>query len=178
VTLNATLGSARIGVQVDIGFGDAVHPGPVTLDYPSLLGLPTARLLAYPRECVVAEKFHAMVSLGELNSRMKDFYDVFTLAAGFAFDGQRLAAAVQATFNRRNTDLPQREPIALRPDFATLRDKPTQWRAFLRRSRLLDDSVTLAAVVSQIYQFLWPIVRGLRNEQAMPRNWSAGGPWS
>lgn len=98
VTMTATLATARVGVQVDIGFGDAVHPGPVELEYPSLLGLPTTRLRAYPRETVVAEKFQAMVSLGELNSRMKDFYDVFTLARRFEFDANSLAGAVRATF--------------------------------------------------------------------------------
>jgi hypothetical protein len=178
VTMTAALGTARIGVQVDVGFGDAVHPGPIELHYPSLLDLPTPRLLAYPRECVVAEKFQAMVSLGELNSRMKDFYDLFTLAGQFAFDGPSLASAIAATFARRQTDLPHQEPIALRPDFAALRDKPVQWRAFVRRSRLLDETVTLDEVVAQLHRFLWPIVGGLISVRTAPRSWPAGGPWA
>ena len=178
VTLTAALGTARLDVQVDVGFGDAVHPGPIELQYPSLLDLPTPRLLAYPRECVVAEKFQAMVSLGELNSRMKDFYDLFTLAGQFAFEGPSLASAIAATFARRQTDLPRREPIALRHDFAELRDKPIQWRAFVRRSRLVDETVTLAAVVAQLHRFLWPIVGGLLGARTAPRSWPAGGPWA
>jgi hypothetical protein len=126
----------------------------------------------------VAEKYQAMVSLGELNSRMKDFYDLFILAGRFAFEGKSLAAAVQATFARRSTDMPLSEPIALRSEFADLRDKQVQWRAFARRTRLIDDSATLALVVSRIHAFLWPIVRSLRNEQPVPVRWSPGGPWS
>ncbi len=178
VTMTATLATARINVQVDIGFGDAVHPGPVELTYPSLLGLPATRLRAYPRETVVAEKFQAMVSLGELNSRMKDFYDLFVLARQFEFDAISLAGAVRATFARRTTDLPEREPIALRMEFAERKDKQVQWSAFVRRGKLLDANITLAAVVLSLHTFLWPIVSGLRNELAMPRQWPAGGPWS
>lgn len=178
VTMTATLATARIGVLVDIGFGDAVHPAPIELVYPSLLGLPATRLRAYPRETVVAEKFQAMVSLGELNSRMKDFYDVFTLAHQFDFDAAPLAGAIRATFTRRNTDLPEREPIALLTEFAERKDKQVQWSAFGRRTKLLDAKATLTAVVGSLHEFLWPIVRGLRNEQTMPRAWAAGGPWS
>jgi len=178
VTMTAAVGTARLGVQVDIGFGDAVHPGPVELQYPSLLDLPTPRLLAYPRECVVAEKFQAMVSLGELNSRMKDFYDLFTLARRFEFDGATLAAAIAATFARRATDVPTTEPVALRAEFAELRDKPAQWRAFVRRSRLLDDSVDLREVVGRLHAFLWPVVRTMAAGRTAPGTWHPGGPWS
>lgn len=178
ITLDAAVGSARIGVQVDVGFGDAVHPGPVQLDYPSLLGLPAPRLLAYPRECVVAEKFHAMVSLGELNSRMKDFYDVYTLASRFEFAGSALAGAIEATFARRQTELPLHVPVALRPDFAELRDKQTQWRAFVRRSRVLGEHVSLATVIEQLHHLLWPVVDGLRSPGAVPTLWRPGGPWA
>jgi hypothetical protein len=178
VTLNAALATARIAVQVDVGFGDTVHPEPVRLAYPSLLGLPTPRLLTYPRETVVAEKFQAMVSLGELNSRMKDFYDLFTLGGQFDFAGPVLGEAIRRTFARRVTELPDEPPIALRAEFAGLSDKQVQWLAFVRRGRLLDKEVTLAEVVARLHAFLWPVVRGLRGTQSIPQVWSAGGPWS
>jgi len=178
VTMNATLATAKIDVQVDVGFGDAVHPGPVVVNYPSLLGMPTPQLRAYPRETVVAEKFQAMVSLGELNSRMKDFYDLRVLAAQFPFDGDSLGGALRATFLRRSTDLPQTEPIALRDEFAERKEKQLQWSAFLRRSRLLEPQVSLLEVVRGLRSFLWPLVCGLRGATAMPRRWPAGGPWS
>ena len=178
VTLAASVATARVSVQVDVGFGDAVRPAPVELRYPSLLGMPTPTLRAYPRETVVAEKFQAMVSLGELNSRMKDFYDLFTLAQRFAFAGAPLGDAIRATFERRSTELPRQEPIALRPEFAALRDKGTQWRAFVRRSRLLTAEVEFADVVASVHAFLWPVVRALAAGQAPPTSWRAGGPWS
>lgn len=178
VTMNAKLATARIDVQVDIGFGDAVHPGPVDVQYPSLLGLPTPSLRAYPRETVVAEKFQAMVSLGELNSRMKDFYDLHVLAGQFAFEAAALGGALRATFERRSTDLPESEPIALRDQFAERKDKQVQWQAFVRRSRLVAPEVTLAEVVRGLRQFLWPVVCGLRGSTNMPRSWKAGGPWT
>lgn len=177
VTLDASLASARIAVQVDIGFGDAVHPAPIELQYPSLLGLPAPRLRTYPRETVVAEKFQAMVSLGELNSRMKDFYDLATLAARFAFAGPVLAEAIQATFDRRKTEVPPQPPVALRAEFAALRDKQTQWRAFVRRTRLLEPGIALDDIVARLHAFLWPIVRGLHDGRAMPQSWHPGGPW-
>ncbi len=178
VTMNATLATAKIDVQVDVGFGDAVHPGPIVVNYPSLLGMPTPKLRAYPRETVVAEKFQAMVSLGELNSRMKDFYDLRVLAAQFPFDADSLGGALRATFLRRSTDLPQTEPIALRDEFAKRKEKQLQWSAFLRRSRLLEPQVPLIEVVRSLRTFLWPLVCGLRGASAMPRRWLAGGPWS
>lgn len=105
----ARLGQARIDLQVDVGFGDAVTPGPVTVQYPGLLDLPAPELAAYPRETVVAEKFQAMVMLGIANSRMKDFFDLWVLARSFTFAGPVLAAAIRATFARRKT------PGACRP---------------------------------------------------------------
>ena len=108
----ARLGQARIDLQVDVGFGDAITPGPATVQYPAMLDLPAPELAAYPRETVVAEKFQAMVMLGIANSRMKDFFDLWVLARSFAFAGPALADAVRATFARRKTRSrpPRRSP--------------------------------------------------------------------
>ena len=92
VLKGAMLGSARISIQVDIGFGDVVTPHPDILTYPTLLDSPAPRLRCYPRETVVAEKYQAMVHLGLGNSRMKDYYDVWVLANHFDFDGSILGA--------------------------------------------------------------------------------------
>jgi len=81
VRLRAQLGAARIGLQLDVGIGDAMTPGPEWLDYPTLLGDPGPRLRSYPRQSVVAEKVHAMALLGARNSRMKDFFDVLACCA-------------------------------------------------------------------------------------------------
>ena len=102
VTLQSCLGPARLRVQVDVGIGDAVIPEPVWLDYPSLRDLPRARLRAYRPETAISEKFHAMVTLGSKNSRMRDFFDIDALAARQSFDGQALVDALWAGFVKKN----------------------------------------------------------------------------
>lgn len=109
---------SRLRVQVDVGIGDAVIREPVWLDYPSLLDLPRARLRAYRPETAIAEKFHAMVTLGSKNSRMRDFFDIDALAGRQSFDGQALVDALRATFERRRTDVPSGLPLALTPEFS------------------------------------------------------------
>lgn len=114
----ASVGGARINLTIDIGFGDALEPGAEVVDYPVMLDLPKPRLRAYARETVIAEKFQAMVALGRANSRMKDFYDIWILSRSFAFDDDRLARAIAATFARRGTVIPAEPPDALTPAFA------------------------------------------------------------
>jgi hypothetical protein len=178
VLLNASVGTARVGVQVDIGFGDVIHPAPVEMAFPTLLDQRAPSLLTYPRETVVAEKFHAMVSLGLLNSRMKDFYDLSVLAGQFPFAGSLLGEAIAATFARRQTVLPDVEPVALRAEFAAAKHKQVQWTAFVRRNRLAGDAVDLAALLPRLQAFLWPVVAALHGRHPMPQQWPAGGPWT
>lgn len=133
ITFRVLLGNARIPVQVDIGFGDAVVPAPEATDYPSLLDLPRPRIRAYPREAVIAEKVHAMVVLGLANSRMKDYFDVWQILRRFELDPTLLGASIQATFARRGTPLPKELPTGLSPAFAQDRAKQAQWKAFVSR---------------------------------------------
>ncbi len=107
----ARLASARIPIQIDIGFGDAITPAANEILYPAILDFPAPTLMAYPLETVVAEKFQAMVMLGIANSRMKDFYDIWSLARTFEFSGPSLSSAIRATFERRQTDLPSKPPL-------------------------------------------------------------------
>ena len=113
VKLTASLGKIRLPVQIDVGFGDAITPAPVELDFPVLLDAPAPRLRTYPRETVVAEKLQAMVALGQVNSRMKDYYDIAVLAHLFEFDGSSLSAAFRATFDRRQTPILVDVPVGL-----------------------------------------------------------------
>jgi len=171
----ARLGNARIPVQVDVGFGDVITPGPVKLEYPTLLDFPAPRLQAYPRETMVAEKFHALVRLGLTNSRMKDFYDLWILARDFEFDGQVLAQALEATFRRQKTEIPVVDPLPLSAEFAE--NKARQWRAFLIKNRLGIGGVTLTRVTEDLRQFLLPPARALAARIKFSRFWPAGGPW-
>lgn len=136
VTLQARMGAARLGVQVDIGIGDVVIPAPEWLEYPSLLDLPRPRLRAYPRETVIAEKLHAMEHLGLRNSRMKDYFDVHALLREGKTDFTRLAGAIAATFACRQTELPEGMPQGLKDEFAGDAAKQNQWRQFLAKNRL------------------------------------------
>ena len=175
--LSAYLGSARIPLQVDIGFGDAITPQPSEIEYPGLLDLPPARILAYPKETVVAEKFQAMVMLGIANSRMKDFYDIWTLASQFAFDGSALSEAVQATFQRRETLVPSENPLAFTTEFTSDERKQQQWRAFLRKGRLADPTLSLPDVTDTLVLFLMPPAIAASQGIEFRKRWSPSGPW-
>ena len=115
-------------------------PAPEDLEFPTLLKSPAPKLKAYSKESVVAEKFEAIVKLGLANSHMKDFYDLWVLAQRFRFESATLAAAIKATFTRRETVLPISLPLALQMDFYQLPSKQTQWKAFLRKSGLNAES--------------------------------------
>jgi predicted nucleotidyltransferase component of viral defense system len=176
IKLVGRLAGARIPLQVDIGFGDAVVPPPETIEYASLLDLPAPRLRAYPREVVVAEKFQALVELGIANTRMKDFYDLWMLARRFDFEGERVARAIAATFERRRTPIPAEPPLALTSEFHTDAAKHTQWRAFLRKGSV-SETPELEQVVSLIAAFVMPPAAAARSGEAFPSWWQEGGPW-
>ena len=174
---DALLERARIRLQVDIGFGDAITPAAVEAEYPTLLNFTAPRLRVYPKETVVAEKFHAMVSLGIANSRLKDFYDVWTLAKNFAFEGSLLSRAIAATFKRRHTEIPRTTPLALTVEFATDQSKAKQWQAFLSRSKLASRQSDFGEVVALLQKFLWPPTEVLLSGSKPPEIWSPSGPW-
>lgn len=148
----ATIARAKIHVTVDIGFGDAVEPDPEEIDLPVLLDLPAPHLRAYARETVIAEKFHAMVTLGRANSRMKDFYDVWMLSRTHEFDRKRLAQAIAATFKRRGTEIPQSLPDAFTSAFFRDPSKQQQWAAFVRD--LSVETPSLETVASELASFI------------------------
>ncbi len=177
LSFEARLGVAKIPIQVDIGFGDAVVPEPEPLDYPTLLDFPAPRLLAYPRETVVAEKFQSMVEIGIANSRMKDFFDLWTLSRTFSFDGARLTGAIRATFERRRTPLPTVDPVCFTSDFSRDRNKQAQWTAFLKRAGVDAWGVSLFEVLTVLQRFLMPPTTAAAKREAFDTQWPAGGPW-
>lgn len=170
-----SLGTARINMQIDIGFGDIVHPGPEMAEMPTMLDFPAPRLLCYSRESAIAEKFEAMVSLGSLNSRMKDFYDIWLLSRQFDFNGKDLAEAVSLTFKQRGTVLPE-QIEAFSQDFAEV--KQTQWAAFRKRLQQEHVPVSFQEVTTALGIFLSPIAASISEESKIPKAWTASGPWS
>lgn len=152
VSLNAFVGKARCAVQWDVGFGDTVNPAATEIEYPTLLmASPAPRLRVYPRETVFAEKLEAIVKLGMINSRMKDYFDLLTLARENAMDDMQLAKALDATFDQRKTSLPDSLPIGLSDSFANDAAKQTQWRAFLRKNKL--KAPALQEVIDELAKF-------------------------
>ena len=136
IDIRATLDGARIALQVDIGFGDAVTPGPQAVPYPVLLDdLPAPQLRACPKATVVAEKLHAICLLGMANTRLKDCFDLDVLLREATLDRAELRRAIQATFARRGMALPTDWPAGLSDMFAADAVKQSQWKAFLRKNR-------------------------------------------
>ncbi|MFT6178207.1 MAG: putative nucleotidyltransferase component of viral defense system [Akkermansiaceae bacterium] len=165
------LAGARLSIQIDVGFGDAITPGAVEKEWHELLSFPSARLLTYPPETVIAEKLEAAVSLGIDNSRMKDFYDLHWLQSHLSFDGDVLTQAVINTFARRGTAVPAEIPIALTDEFCTDEQKLLQWNAFLRKGRLTQ--IPLADVTRDLSLFLLPVIR----KEVFDRQWRPSENW-
>ena len=176
VELVAGITNARMRLQVDVGFGDAITPEASVVEFPPLLDFPAPRLRAYPRETVVAEKLEATVQLGMANSRMKDFYDIAVLARDFDFDGALLAQAIGATFERRKTLLPTTTPVALTAAFAEDPTKKTQWSGFVRKAGVRDAG-SLASTIAAVRAFVEAPLAAAANGSLAPGMWRAGGAW-
>ena len=178
LSIQARLEQARLSLQIDIGFGDAVTPPPEEIEYPTLLAdSPAPRLRAYSRYSVVAEKFQAMVMLGIANTRMKDFFDLWTLARSFDFDGRVLCQAMKMTFERRKTEVPSTTPLALTPEFYEDQTKQSQWGAFLKRSQLTAQSTTLDGVAAVLRDFLLPPVSAVAEGKSFDAHWTQTMGW-
>jgi hypothetical protein len=175
VGVRARLGTARIPMQIDIGFGDAVTPPAEEAEFPVLLGFPAPRLLFYRRETVVAEKFEAMVTRGIANSRMKDFFDIWFLARNFAFEGPALVESLGGTMKQRGVSFGH--PIAFTREFFDDTGKVSQWKVFLRRSGLEKEAPALSDVCLHNERFLMPPARAAVAGKGFDQSWPAGGPW-
>ena len=169
VKLTGYLDKSHHVLQFDIGFGDVVVPKPMQMEYPSLLDMERPQIKVYSRESIIAEKFEAMIALAEVNSRMKDFYDIYTLSRLFDFKGIVLYEAISQTLERRGTPLAI-IPIAFSDEFATMKDKQVQWKAFKKRIKVAD-GVDYPEVIGAIKNFLQPVYNAVIHENEWMRNW-------
>jgi len=161
VHLEAALDTARIRLRIDIGLGDVVTPPARAATFPSILEeLPSPKVKVYPSETIISEKLHAMVKLGIANTRMKDFFDVYTLARTRHFDEELLAKAIARTFERRRTAMPE-EPFALTPEFYSDQAKQAQWRAFIAKSGV-DAPAAFTEVGDALRKFFRAVIRKRR----------------
>lgn len=176
VRFHGSLGKMRIPMQVDVGFGDAVVGLAVDVEYPTILDLPAPRLQGYSRESTIAEKFEVMTKLGLLNSRLKDFFDIWGLSRTWGFSGKTLSAAILTTFRSRGTVIAA-PPTALTPEFAEDPRKAVQWQAFLNRGGLDNVPPDLGIVVEDIADFLMPVAAAIVEGRPFSKTWEPGGPW-
>jgi hypothetical protein len=176
ILMDARMENVRLSVQIDFGVGDVMVPGPRTIEYPVFLVGDTVELLAYPVESSIAEKLQAMVALGSVNSRMKDFYDVWICSNHLDFDGRTLLEAVDATFRNRETPVPTEEPEALSRGFAE--DHRVQWNAFVRKMGESEFADALGGVIRDISGFAMPVFQAISRDEKLARHWKAGRGWS
>lgn len=174
IVLNGYLGSARIRLQFDIGIGDAITPVPEFVEFPVLLNGDIPKLYVYPKETAIAEKLEAMVSRGMLNSRMKDFYDIWLLSELFDFNFQILQQAIVNTFSQRNVLLPIETPDCFTEEFYLNQQKQMQWNAFCKKNNLQKQPQDFATAVTRIKEFLLPILLLVKSQ---PSTWSSGSTW-
>jgi len=175
IRFRGSLDAARVNMQIDVGFGDIIYPGPEESDLPVMLDDPAPRLLCYSRESAIAEKFEAMVKLGSLNSRMKDFYDIWLLSRQFDFEGEKLAEAIRLTFEKRGTAIPRRVESF---EQSFIDAKQVQWAAFHKRLQQDHAPKAFGDVVAVVEEFLAPLVALMPQDRPQFLRWPASGPWT
>ncbi len=174
----ARLGAINCPIHLDFGFGEAITPPPVIVEYPSMLSLPRPRLKVYPISTIIAEKFEALVSLAMSNTRMKDFYDLSKIADFCDLDGEELKEAIAATFQKRGTAVPASIPIALTPMFYENDVKVKAWNAFLKASSLKaslspkERALSVACRKTEV--LVMPVVRAIIEAHPLHRKWRYG----
>jgi hypothetical protein len=173
LSLRGELAGAVIPVQVDIGFGDHVYPAPKKENFPSLLAdLPTANILMYPPETVVAEKFEAMIRFGEANGRIKDFHDMWVTTRTFPFDLATLVEAVGGTLRRRETAVPTGVPVGLTEEFAAIVEERGLWRGFLRRNPPTLTPPPFAELQGELRRFFGSVIDMLPTPERAKGRWN------
>ena len=172
ITMPVRLGKTRLNLQIDIGFADVITPAPEKLEYPTILDLPAPSLFGYPAETVIAEKFQAMTVLGMVNSRMKDFYDIWMLITNLEFDGIIIQTAIKRTFQNRRTELPTEKNIIFSDEF--VENKMAQWNAFSKKTRD-ENAVTLNPIVSKMRDFFFPVLHASQKGTIFKKKWK--GRW-
>lgn len=168
---------SRIPMQIDVGFGDIVYPGTMLIDYPVILDFPKPNLACYPVESVISEKFEAMVTLGSLNSRMKDFYDIWLLMHTLDINGSSLAGALKRTFGHRKITLPSGDLLFVPEIYDEKSDRQMLWKAFLNKGAITHVPEKLSMVAEEIETFLLPPLTALHNDYEFTGKWYAPGPW-
>lgn len=175
VKITGFLGKAKKQLQLDIGFGDVVVPKPINMMYPSLLGMESPQIKAYSIESIIAEKFEAMITLAELNSRMKDFFDIYNLSCKYDFEGRVLQQAIIETFERRSTSLDEQH-VLFTEVFAKDIQRNKRWESQLKKYG--SEMIKFEDVMERLSKFLFPIYQCILHEQEFFGEWDFNiGEW-
>ena len=177
IHVQARVGNARLRLQIDVGIGDAVTPEPEWVELPQMLDLPAPKLRAYRPETSIAEKLETIVARGLLNSRLKDYFDIYILSLNESFDLPVLSHAIRATFERRSSPLPSSTPIGLTQTFVDEPGKALQWRGFLDKAGVEGIPEDLIDVIEAIAAFMSPVLSGIQTETTSDQHWPPRGPW-
>lgn len=169
VSVMAYLDRTRVPVSIDIGFGDVVYPARAKMEFPVLLDMAVPTVYAYSLYSVIAEKFEAIVSLGDANSRYKDFYDIFVLAEQYDLDGKSLKEAVSETFAHRGTTFD--DIVAFGEDFEKSELHKSRWKSFLKKKKAFIQT-EFADVLSVLKTLLAPVAESIQNGTAFEAVWS------
>ena len=151
----AYLKTTQIPIVIDLGFGDAITAPDYEIDYGSLLDMPSATVRAYSPETVISEKFQAVIALGIVNSRMKDFYDLYAIPRAVEVSEDALLKAIKSTFIRRETDIPRERPTGFSNAFLQDPIRETQWTAYSTETDVA--GMTLEEVCDDIWAYLEPV---------------------
>lgn len=171
------LGKSKISMQIDIGFGDVISPKPQPINYPTILNFPNPKLKGYSLESIIAEKFESMVKIGAINSRMKDFYDIWLISRQFDFKGEILKKALKQTFTHRKTELPKTSKLFTEEFYDEGSDKQTMWKSFLTKNQINSAPEKLVSTVKTISDFLTKPVQAINNNQEFNYIWNTGKAW-
>lgn len=173
IEIMCNLGKIRNRLQIDLGFGDAVVPEPVEIAFPVLLDTTEIPIInTYSLDSVIAEKFEAMIKLSIINSRMKDFFDIYRLSKTHDFAGSVLKEAISQTFKNRKTDMPS-EPIIFKEEFRMSSEKQKEWTVFRARLHNPDVPQEFSAVMEQLYLFVTPVYQSIVSNQEFSKLWIA-----
>lgn len=174
ISFHGFLGKSRIPMRLDIGFGDIITPAPIEIEMTTILSdMNKPNVLVYPPEAVVAEKFHILVDLGLMNSRIKDYFDLWWLSRNFEFRSDLLLAAIRNTFTHRKTSVPVGIPPGLTPEFS--RSNQSMWERFIDKNGLSDAPKDLNEVILDLIVFFVPIIDPQEN---ITLQWTPGSGWT
>ncbi|KQC14200.1 MAG: hypothetical protein APR63_14900 [Desulfuromonas sp. SDB] len=177
IKFSGFLERSKIPMQIDIGFNDTIYPKVQLIDYPTILDFQKPHLYGYPIESVISEKFEAMIILGLLNSRMKDFYDIWILIRQFDFEGLIFSIALRKTFTKRMTALPEKKPIFAEQIYNEYSEGQAIWKTFLKKANLDNAPEKLVTVAKEIEYFLIEPLTALHKGIEFNKKWIAPGPW-